>query len=165
MNFPMDFWLFWICYINFICTNIYFIKYCFIGDLLWKPISGVFDASHCIASASCINYSLPPKSIGYKFRQNDLCDFHFRFILLRRISLILPLLFNIQHGLWHLGDIIQCTTKYIPRVPQCPLVRIETPHPLSRKRVCPPPSESKGGHTRLRLKGWGVRIRMTGEKA
>ncbi len=37
-----------------------------------------------------------------------------------------------------------------------PLVRIGSPPPLSRKRVCPP-LEPKGGiHTGLRVRGWGV---------
>jgi hypothetical protein len=51
-----------------------------------------------------------------------------------------------------------------------PLVRIGLglPHPLSRKRVCPHPQtkgEGVGGHTRLRVRGWGSPIRTTGEKA
>jgi hypothetical protein len=29
------------------------------------------------------------------------------------------------------------------------------PHPFTRRRVCPPPFGPGGGHTRLRLKGWG----------
>ncbi len=48
----------------------------------------------------------------------------------------------------------------------CPLVRIGTPHSLSRKRVCPSPTEPKGGrvgHTRQGVRG-GVPIRRTGEK-
>jgi hypothetical protein len=36
----------------------------------------------------------------------------------------------------------------------CPFVRIGTPYSLSRKQVCPPRNQS-GGHTRLRLMGWG----------
>ncbi len=33
----------------------------------------------------------------------------------------------------------------------------DSPHPFSRRRVCPPPHPlvRGGGHTRLRLKGWG----------
>ncbi len=43
----------------------------------------------------------------------------------------------------------------------CPLVGIVTPHPLSRKRVCPDP----GGHPRLRVGGGGgVLIQTTGQK-
>jgi hypothetical protein len=41
----------------------------------------------------------------------------------------------------------------IPRV--CPLVGIGTlPTPLSRQRVCPQPKMG-GGHTHLRVRGWG----------
>ncbi len=46
-----------------------------------------------------------------------------------------------------------------------PLSKLEHPHPLSRKRVCPLPEPKGGGHTRLRVMGWGVLIRTTGEKA
>ncbi len=54
---------------------------------------------------------------------------------------------------------------YIPRVPEynsvCPLVRIGTPHPLSRTRVCPP--STKGGDTLSFADGGGggVPIRRT----
>jgi hypothetical protein len=34
--------------------------------------------------------------------------------------------------------------KYLEYHSACPLVQIETPHPLSRKRVCPPPPGTKG---------------------
>jgi hypothetical protein len=46
---------------------------------------------------------------------------------------------------------------YIEHHSVCPLVGIGTPpHPFSHKRVCPPPPDQRvGGHTRLRLKGWG----------
>ncbi len=50
------------------------------------------------------------------------------------------------------------TTESVPSSELGPL------QPLSRERVCPPP-EPKGGHTRMRVRGWGVPIRMTGEKA
>jgi hypothetical protein len=53
---------------------------------------------------------------------------------------------------------------YLARVPQrLSPVRIGTllPHP----RVYPPPRNQRGGHTRLRMRGWGVPIRTTGEKA
>jgi hypothetical protein len=44
--------------------------------------------------------------------------------------------------------------KYLEYHSVCPLVRIGTPHPLSRERVYSPP-ESKGGeHTRLLVRGW-----------
>jgi hypothetical protein len=37
-----------------------------------------------------------------------------------------------------------------------PVVRIGTPHPLTRRRVCPPPLWFLGrGHSRLRERGWG----------
>ncbi len=36
------------------------------------------------------------------------------------------------------------------------LVVIETCHPLSRKRVCPPPpGTNRERHTRLQIRGWG----------
>jgi hypothetical protein len=54
--------------------------------------------------------------------------------------------------------------RFCPRVPNyhkvhiylecCPIVGIGTPRPLSRLRVCPPRTK-RGGHTRLRLRGWG----------
>ncbi len=41
----------------------------------------------------------------------------------------------------------------------CPLVRIGTPHPLSRKRMCPPPLNQRGGTcTRLLGKGYGSQL-------
>ncbi len=48
----------------------------------------------------------------------------------------------------------------------CPLVGAGTPHPLSRKRVCPP-TEPKGGgaHSPAGKGVGGVPIRTTGEKA
>jgi hypothetical protein len=46
----------------------------------------------------------------------------------------------------------------------CPLVRIESAHPHSRKRVCPPCNRG-GCNTRLMLRGWVDPIRMTGEKS
>jgi hypothetical protein len=47
--------------------------------------------------------------------------------------------------------------KYLEYHSVCPLVRIETPpHPLSRKRVCPPPGTTGGG---------GETVRTTGVKA
>jgi hypothetical protein len=37
-----------------------------------------------------------------------------------------------------------------------PSSELGLPQPLSRKRVCPPPRTKRvGGHTRLRLRGWG----------
>ncbi len=56
------------------------------------------------------------------------------------------------------------STYILYRAPQCMsprrnFTRKKTknlPQPLSRKRVCPPPrSKGWGGHTRLRLRGWG----------
>ncbi len=41
---------------------------------------------------------------------------------------------------------MQSTTVYVPSS------ELELPQPISRKRVCPPKG---GGHTRLRLRGWG----------
>jgi hypothetical protein len=55
------------------------------------------------------------------------------------------------------GRGIICTI-HVPRVPECvcPFVRIGSPRPLSHKRVCPPPLETKGGcYTRLRGEGAG----------
>ncbi len=55
-------------------------------------------------------------------------------------------------------------TKYIEYHSVCPFVGTGTPHPLSRKRVCPPPEPKRGGeHTRLRVRG--VPIPTTWEKA
>ncbi len=54
-------------------------------------------------------------------------------------------------------------TIYLEYHSVCPL-RIGTPpHPLSRKRVCPPRNQ-RGGHIFLRAREWGVPIRTTGEK-
>jgi hypothetical protein len=39
------------------------------------------------------------------------------------------------------------------------------PHPLSRKRVCPPPPEPKGEQHSLAVEGAGEPIRTIGEKA
>jgi hypothetical protein len=47
----------------------------------------------------------------------------------------------------------------------CPLVGIGTPHPLSYKRMCPPPEPKKGGTHSPADEGVGVTIRTTGEKA
>ncbi len=44
---------------------------------------------------------------------------------------------------------IQSTTVNVPSL------ELGLPHPFSRKRVCPPPYQGVGGHTRLLLKGWG----------
>ncbi len=44
--------------------------------------------------------------------------------------------------------------KYLEYHSVCPLVGIGTPHPLSCKRVCPPPNQ-RGGHTHLQVRGWG----------
>jgi hypothetical protein len=62
-----------------------------------------------------------------------------------------------------------CVTLYhkvhVPRVPQCLSPRLNwDPHPLSRKRVCTP-TRNQRGDSRLRVRGWGVPNRMTGEKA
>ncbi len=46
----------------------------------------------------------------------------------------------------------------------CPLVRIGSPSPLSRKRVCPPRYQ-RGGNTRLRVRGWREPSLTTGAKA
>ncbi len=49
-------------------------------------------------------------------------------------------------------------STYIFRAPQCmsPRRNWDSPQPLSRKRVCPPPPDQRvGGHPRLRLRGWG----------
>ncbi len=66
---------------------------------------------------------------------------------------------------WRVGLNPQST--YIPRLPKClsPRQNWDAPHPLSRERVCLPPGTKGVGHTRLRVRGWGVLIRMTGEKA
>ncbi len=49
------------------------------------------------------------------------------------------------------------TTVYVPSS------ELGLPHPLSRKRVCPPSSPTKGGH--CGWGGWEVPIPTTGEKA
>jgi hypothetical protein len=36
----------------------------------------------------------------------------------------------------------------------CPSSQLGPPHPLSRKRVCPPLGTKVGGDTRLRVRGW-----------
>jgi hypothetical protein len=46
----------------------------------------------------------------------------------------------------------------------CPIVRIDFFRPLSRKRVCLPPWNLKGGGNHLRVRGAGEPIRMTGKK-
>jgi hypothetical protein len=53
----------------------------------------------------------------------------------------------------------------ISRVPQCCLSPRPNWDPLFRKRVCPLPEPKEGGHIRLRVRGWGVPIQKTGEKA
>jgi hypothetical protein len=63
---------------------------------------------------------------------------------------------------------IKAQSTYISRAPQClsPRPNWNPPTRLSRKRVCPPPElKNEDGHTRLRVSGWGVPIRTTGEKA
>ncbi len=63
---------------------------------------------------------------------------------------------------------IWATCIYLEYHSVCPLVRVGTPHPLSRKRVCSLPPEPGGGHTRLRVRWLGggmVPIRTIGEKA
>jgi hypothetical protein len=54
---------------------------------------------------------------------------------------------------FHKVLIYMSTTVYVPSL------ELGLPHPFSRKRVCPPPPDQRvgpgGGHTRLRLKGWG----------
>jgi hypothetical protein len=58
---------------------------------------------------------------------------------------------------------------YIPRVTQCPLAGIGTPHPFSRKRVCtvpPPPPNQRRGETHLPAdEGVGESQSKTGEIA
>jgi hypothetical protein len=44
---------------------------------------------------------------------------------------------------------IQSTTVYVPSS------QLGLSHPLSRQRVCPSPRYQGGGHTRLRVRGWG----------
>jgi hypothetical protein len=45
---------------------------------------------------------------------------------------------------------IQSTTVYVPSS------ELGLSHPLSRQRVCPSPGTIEvGGHTRLRVRGWG----------
>ncbi len=39
----------------------------------------------------------------------------------------------------------------------------DSPTPLAASECALPPDQSVGGHTRLRLKGWGVPIPTTGE--
>ncbi len=64
---------------------------------------------------------------------------------------------------------IMAKSTYIPRAPHCLSHRPNwnPPTNLFSKRVCPPPPRNQRGeeHTRLRLRGWGVPIRTTGEKA
>ncbi len=45
------------------------------------------------------------------------------------------------------------------------VVRIGSAHPLSRKRVYPPPGIKGAANNRLQMSGWADPIRMTGEKA
>ncbi len=58
---------------------------------------------------------------------------------------------------------------YIEHYSLCPLVGIGIPPTLLPQASVPPPHRTKGwgggGHTPLRLGGWGVPIPMTGEKA
>ncbi len=68
-------------------------------------------------------------------------------------------------------ECILIMTKYIYYIPRVleyhsvyPLVRIGTPHPLSRTQVCSPPYQ-RGGHTLLRVRRWGVPFQRTGEEA
>ncbi len=68
-----------------------------------------------------------------------------------------------------IGNVVECCTRvfllddgtkytYIPRVLQClsprPYWELGPITPISRKRV-PPPGTTGGGHTRLRVRGWG----------
>ncbi len=55
--------------------------------------------------------------------------------------------------------------QYLEHHSACPLVRNGSTHPLSRKRMCPPPEPKGGGNTRLRLRRLADPIRTTGEKA
>jgi hypothetical protein len=49
-------------------------------------------------------------------------------------------------------------TKYLEYHSVCPFVCIGTPHPLSRKRVCPSPrNQDGGGHTGRRVRGFQFR--------
>jgi len=53
---------------------------------------------------------------------------------------------------------LQSTTVYVPSS------ELGFSHPLSRQPVCPSPRNQRGGHSRLRVRGWGVPIPTTGEK-
>ena len=55
-------------------------------------------------------------------------------------------------------------STYIPRVPQCPFLRLnwDPPPPLPQARVSTPRNQ-RGGHTRLRVRGWGVPIWTSGK--
>ncbi len=78
-----------------------------------------------------------------------------------------------------LQNSLHCILLYIhcivPALPQriilylyksgCHTVRIGSPRPLSRMRVCPPLGTYGGSHTRLRVRGRGEPIWTTGEKA
>ncbi len=47
----------------------------------------------------------------------------------------------------------------------CTLSELGPPHPLFLQRVCPPPPNQRGrGHTRLRVRGWGVPTRLLEKK-
>jgi hypothetical protein len=52
-------------------------------------------------------------------------------------------------------------TKYTECQAFSPVFRIGSPRPLTHKRVLPP-FGSRGGHTRLRERGWGEPIRTKG---
>jgi hypothetical protein len=55
----------------------------------------------------------------------------------------------------------------IPRVPQCLPLRPNwvRPPPLSQASGSPPREPKEGGNTRLRVRGWGIPVQTTGEKA
>ncbi len=70
--------------------------------------------------------------------------------------------FNFLQYLFPEGNIGRVIMLYIEYHSVCPLVRIGSPRPISRKRVCPP--RNQGATLDC---GWGVAdaIRTTGEKA
>ncbi len=65
-----------------------------------------------------------------------------------------------EHGTYSLKVLI-----YIEHHSVCPLVGIGPPHPSPASECAPPPWNQRGGGTRLRVRGGGVPIPTSGEKA
>ncbi len=120
------------------------------------PLKAYFWCTRRIPLYSlCLVYKLqsaPPKSKGYKFVTNLSTWLPSQVYSpeenITATPLVVKYTVTLQHGLWHLGDTMHHKVHiYLEYHSVCPLIRIEIPHALTRKRVCPLPPRNQRGDT------------------